>query len=365
MGRRENAVAAQTRQSEALALWLRAQRERRGVTYAAMAELTGGRFTASMLSRGASGKVPSRNLVEAYAKACDADVALAVRLWKAARRSEEELRRRDETAAEFEDLASSVRFALTHPEVIETFGQLRRAMIHARAEEGQPSLGFLQARAGRTEDGRRFRLPKSSLSAVLRGGAVPSRGHITAFMEALGAAPGKVRDWERAWDRIAEFHAHRPPAVGRTAVRGTRAPGPERHSVVLMTAPMAGWDSGYLRDRVLRDYLYNDAPRVGGGPRRCLPSTGRTRAGLPIRTPRRYEHPCPQVEFSTRIQHIPPTPAGPPVSSLPDSAHLPAFQAHDASWRTAAPAPPKRIARMAERWLPKRAPRDHRRWPQY
>ncbi|MER6774930.1 helix-turn-helix transcriptional regulator [Streptomyces bacillaris] len=80
MGRRENAVAAGTRQSEALALWLRAQRERKGVTYAAMAKLTGDRFTASTLSRGASGRVPSRRLTLAFAAACDADSREAMRL---------------------------------------------------------------------------------------------------------------------------------------------------------------------------------------------------------------------------------------------------------------------------------------------
>ncbi|MFD4361329.1 MULTISPECIES: hypothetical protein [Streptomyces] len=37
-----------------------------------MAKLINYQFTASMLSRGASGKVPSRELVKAYAKACDA-----------------------------------------------------------------------------------------------------------------------------------------------------------------------------------------------------------------------------------------------------------------------------------------------------
>lgn len=138
-----------------------------------MAKLIGYRFTATMLSRGASGKVPSRKLVEAYAQACDADPADAIRLWKAARRSEEELRRREETTTEFQDLATSVRSALTHPELIETFGQLRRAMIQVRAREGQPSLGYLQSEAGRTADGKHFRLPKSSLSAVLRGKRSP------------------------------------------------------------------------------------------------------------------------------------------------------------------------------------------------
>ncbi|GHD75456.1 hypothetical protein GCM10010336_51290 [Streptomyces goshikiensis] len=57
MGRRENAVAASTRQMEALALWLRAQSQREALTYAAMAQRINYGFTASMLSRAAGGPV--------------------------------------------------------------------------------------------------------------------------------------------------------------------------------------------------------------------------------------------------------------------------------------------------------------------
>ncbi|WLQ45614.1 helix-turn-helix transcriptional regulator (plasmid) [Streptomyces laculatispora] len=296
MGRRENAVAAETRQSETLALWLRAQRERRGVTYAAMAKLIGYRFTASMLSRGASGRVPSRKLVEAFAQACNADPAEAIRLWKAARRSEEELRRREETAKEFQDLATSVRSALTHPELIETFGQLRRAMIQVRAREGQPSLGYLQAEAGRTADGRHYRLPKSSLSAVLRGEAVPSREHVTAFMEALGASPRKVRPWERAWERIAHTHARQPPAVVEIRVADGPVAVPPGAPVLLMTGAGSGPDYDYLRDQVVSDYMNTDMPLIWKGPQRPYPPAGQTRSGLPIRIPRRYERPAPRPQ---------------------------------------------------------------------
>ncbi|MFH8476589.1 helix-turn-helix domain-containing protein, partial [Streptomyces sp. NPDC018000] len=188
MGRRENAVAADTRQSQALALWLRAQRERRGVTYAAMAKLTGHQFTASALSRGASGRIPSRRLMLAYATACDADTREATRLWKAARRAEEERRRRAGISPEFRDLAASLRSVMTHPDLIDSFGKLHDVMVEMRAREGQPSLSDLQAAAGRTPDGR-HRLPKSSLSVILRGEAVPSRAHLTAFMEALNVSP--------------------------------------------------------------------------------------------------------------------------------------------------------------------------------
>ncbi|MFK0187961.1 helix-turn-helix domain-containing protein [Streptomyces rubiginosohelvolus] len=302
MGRRENAVVADTKQSEALALWLRAQRERRGVTYAAMAKLINYQFTASMLSRGASGKVPSRELVKAYAKACDADPADALRLWKAARRSEEELRRRKEAATDFQDLATSVRSALTHPEVIETFGQLRRAMIQERAREGQPSLGFLQAEAGCRADGR-HRLPKSSLSAILRGAAIPSRDHITAFMESVGASRRKVRRWEQAWDRIAGTHVRRPGRAIPLRPGELPASSPPEPPVLLVTSSENILDFEYLRDQVVSDYLSSETPPIWMGPQRPYPPAGQTRSGLPIRTPRRYERPSHRLQFVQRLSH--------------------------------------------------------------
>jgi hypothetical protein len=140
--------------------------------------------------------VPTRRVVEAYARACNAEPADARRLWKAARYAQR--RQGDE---DFQDLADKLGRALSHPKVIETEGQLRRAMVQLRAREGQPSLAELQRRAGLTPDGRP-RLPKSSLGAVLRGGAVPTRHHIIAFAEAMGLSRRKVEEWGKAWDRV-------------------------------------------------------------------------------------------------------------------------------------------------------------------
>ncbi|MGC9382729.1 helix-turn-helix domain-containing protein [Streptomyces sp. MH13] len=107
MGRRENAVAADTRQAAALARWLRAQRERSGLTYAAMAKLTDHEFTASAFSRGASGRVvPTRRLLLAFTSACGADPDEALRMWTAARRAREDRRRRAGISPEFQDLAT-------------------------------------------------------------------------------------------------------------------------------------------------------------------------------------------------------------------------------------------------------------------
>lgn len=285
MGRPESAVAADTKEAEALAKWLRAQRERRGLTYAAMATRTECRFTASALSRGASGRIPSLPLVEAFARACDADVDQAVRLWKAARKAREERRRRAGISPEFRDLAFSVRSALTHHALVDTFGQLHGVMVEMRARHGQRSLSALQELAGRTPDGRN-RLPKSSLSVILRGEAVPSREHLTAFMEAMDLPPDAVRCWQRVWDRISE--AERPPPAAEMraflidTVQPDRPPWHETDAFPMLE----------LEDHLdlQRGQITLTAANLGRqkGPRPARPAAGITRAGLPIRTPRRY-----------------------------------------------------------------------------
>ncbi|MEU8525812.1 helix-turn-helix transcriptional regulator [Streptomyces sp. NPDC048629] len=295
MGRQENAVAATTRQAEALAQWLRAQRRRSGLTYAAMASKVGYEFTASMFSRGASGRaVPSRRLVTAYARACDADESDALKLWKAARKAAEGQLRGTGKAEEFEDLADSIDRHLSHPHFIETLDQLRRAMIQLRATEGQPSLGYLQDRAGRCGDGR-HRLPKSSLSVVLRGAAVPQRAHITAFTQALGLSAQRVAMWEQAWDRVMQRHPRAPAA--RHHNRRLTA---DRTETFLVNPPTAQAETP--RGRIIVRSVMQDATELVlegdaldrplvGGPQRPNPPKGYTARGLPIRSPRRYRLP--------------------------------------------------------------------------
>lgn len=287
MGRQENAVAATTRQAEALALWLRAQRRRSGLTYAAMADKVGYEFTASMLSRGASGRtVPSRRLVTAYARACDGDETDALKLWKAARKAAEDQLRGMGAAEEFEDLADSIDRHLSHPHFIETLDQLRRAMIQLRATEGQPSLGYLQDRAGRSEDGR-HRLPKSSLSVVLRGAAVPQRAHITAFTQALGLSAHRVVMWEQAWDRVMQRHPHAVPSrrlTDTTRIAPPTTPADTPRGRIIVRSVMQDASELVLEGDAL------DRP-LHGGPQRPNRPKGYTPRGLPIRSPRRYKLP--------------------------------------------------------------------------
>nr|WP_172682205.1 hypothetical protein [Streptomyces violaceoruber] len=175
-----------------------------------MAKLTNHEFTASAFSRGASGRVvPTRRLMLAFTAACGADPDEALRMWTAARRAREDRRRRAGISPEFQDLAKTVRSALLHPENVDSFGQLHSVMIEMRARRGQPPLNELQAMAGCAPDGR-YRLPKSSLSVILRGEAVPSREHLTAFMEAMNVSPSGVRRWQEVWDKLSRKTTTRP-----------------------------------------------------------------------------------------------------------------------------------------------------------
>ncbi|MFE7113244.1 helix-turn-helix domain-containing protein [Streptomyces sp. NPDC057575] len=365
MGRRESAVAAGTRQSEALALWLRAQRERRGVTYAAMAKLTDHQFTASALSRGAGGKVPSRRLVLAYAKACDADTREAIRLWKAARRAEED-RRRAGISPEFRDLAVSLRSVMTHPDLIDSFAKLHDVMVEMRAREGQPSLSDLQAAAGQTPDGRRHRLPKSSLSVILRGEAVPSRAHLTAFMEALRVSPNNVRRWQQVWDRLADSTSRRP-SVSLTIKVVDAPPAEEPHG---RPAPpgISTADLDFLRGQVLLETVLPAGPGVLQGPQPPCPPAGTTRSGLPIRTPRRYT-PTP------RLRVPPGNRTARPITLLPQEispSHrvtirgpLPAVTGYPLAETSVPPVSRGRIGRTVERWLRRKPRPDYTHWPNY
>ncbi|MFJ9703432.1 helix-turn-helix domain-containing protein [Streptomyces fradiae] len=318
MGRRENAVAAETRALETLALWLRAQRQRPGgapLTYAAMAEKIEYEVTASMLSRAASGRtIPTRRVVEAYARACGADLTEARRLWKAARAAEQERRR--QRSAEYADLAVKLDKALSHPRFIESEGQLRRAMVQLRAHEGQPSLAELQEWAGKTPEGR-HRLPKSSLSAVFRGEAVPTRGLVTAFTEALGLSRRRVSEWERAWDRVVGGAGPEPPGLPRrpsarlwileashtvfqpphgspdvpTVLLDGTVDAMSFHTAVTGDVVEGDWYAPPLRLLFSRPSKW----RWRYGPQPPLPPVGRTHSGLPIRAPRRYPSPAPAL----------------------------------------------------------------------
>lgn len=193
-----------------------------------------------MLSRAASGHpVPSWEIVSQITRACEADQARARKLWKAARWARQDRLRQKRVHDGYRDFVTRYDDQLAmRPELIADFGQLRRAMVELRAKGGQPSLAQLHTRVGRTESGG-HRLPRSSLSAILRGTAVPRQDHVKAFAQAMGVSAQRVVKWEKAWKRAEKAAAEpvrfpRPPRPLRPA-DGDRGPASGGHCSALGT----------------------------------------------------------------------------------------------------------------------------------
>ncbi|QKW17925.1 helix-turn-helix domain-containing protein [Kitasatospora sp. NA04385] len=306
MGRHEKAVVASTRQLADLALWLRAQRQVRGLTYAAMAEQSD--YTSTALSRACSGRtVPTWKLTEAYARICGADLRTARRLWRNARWAEHRCRQEAQADAFGGDIAAKWYDVLaTQPRLISDYVNLRRAMIGLRARGGQPSLAQLQELAGRT-DGGGWLLPASSLGAILRAEAVPDLRHILAFVRAMGDGRRET-EWVAAWNRAERGDTIATP---RSWYQGADMPGFEearRKSTtvsfrvsVLAPAPAPDTATGAARPRFHtltsgdRNFLHSHGLTVHelneNGPVANLPFGGYTPSGLPIRVPRRTRAP--------------------------------------------------------------------------
>ncbi|MFD7828644.1 helix-turn-helix transcriptional regulator [Kitasatospora sp. NPDC059803] len=183
MGRPERPVTTRTKESAALALYLRVLRQSSGHTYAELGKITG--IHPTRLSRAASGdSVPTLDVVEAYAAGCGAmrkELTEARRLWRAARRAG----------------AKSPAERPAHITMINTPWDLWQAMVHLHLKVGRPSLRELERRAGGLG-----RLPRSTLSLVLRGGARPSRELLEDFVQACEVPSSEIKHWLEAWDRI-------------------------------------------------------------------------------------------------------------------------------------------------------------------
>ncbi|MFI1524895.1 hypothetical protein [Kitasatospora cineracea] len=319
MGRHEKAVVASTRQLEDLALWLRAQRQVRGLTYTQMATASTPAYISTAFSRAASGSsVPTWNLTEAYAQVCGADLRTAHRLWRAARWAEH--RSRQEARADGQDIAAKWYDVLaTQLRLISDYVSLRRAMIGLRAKGGQPSLARLQKLAGRSASGG-WRLPASSLVAILRGEAVPGIRHVLAFVRAMGDGRREA-EWAAAWNRaerggaiptpwswyqvadVPRFDQAPKPTIRvrvsiptSTSTPDSEAPVPASGPGRSPTGKLTSGDRNFLRSHGLTvhetdEHEADEHEADGNGPVRHLPFGGYTPAGLPIRAPRRAHTP--------------------------------------------------------------------------
>lgn len=188
MGRHERLVARKRDfpHRAKLALWLREQKTRVGLSYRELGRRV---YThPGVLARAASGNVmPTWNTVEAYVHGCGADLTRAHRLWRRAR-------------AEQHEPDKWVPAPRLRPEYLKDFRGLQLGMIALRRECGQPTLRELEKIAAAQGN----RLPRSTLGAVLRGRAIPSESLMLAFVEACATQRRRyvrVELWMAAWKR--------------------------------------------------------------------------------------------------------------------------------------------------------------------
>ena len=142
MGRSEKPITTSNVALAELARWLRRQRAARGLTYAQLAARTG-RHATTLQRAASAASVPTAEIVEAYARGCDASVEVALQLRLHARqehlRTAEEERDQDHAGdgAEIGAAAAEDRGAAEHD------GGDRRA-----ADRRRPSPGGLAGIAG-------------------------------------------------------------------------------------------------------------------------------------------------------------------------------------------------------------------------
>jgi transcriptional regulator with XRE-family HTH domain len=192
MGRRETPLRTSNRTLSELALWLRSQRQDAGLTYAQLAARTG--VSPSSLSRATKGeRAPSLAVVEAFADGCGADKRKAVTLWREARYN----------TVQRPGLGSDQVPML--PQYIHNFVQLHAALVELYKKAGSPPLRRLESSTA----GRHGRLPRSSVSRVLRGQAIPRKELLVALVQAC--TPSRRVDtnaWVAAWEqanRVARY----------------------------------------------------------------------------------------------------------------------------------------------------------------
>lgn len=196
MGRRENPIAPCDKALQALSQWLRSRREDAGMNYTQLARRTervrwpalpegvSAKSSADTLLRAASGAhgVPRRKAVLAYAAACDANLAEADRLWKAARCRQ---------IQEAEPLKEKPK----HITYVRDFADLHLAMVDLYRKDGARSCQELEDLSG-------GRLSHSTVWRVLNEQTGrPTRAFVTHFALVCGLRGVALRDWEQAWDR--------------------------------------------------------------------------------------------------------------------------------------------------------------------
>ncbi|NUK20181.1 XRE family transcriptional regulator [Streptomyces lunaelactis] len=214
MGRQEKELSARVPAMAEVARWLRRSRRLSGRTYAQLARATG--FSTSRLHRAANGCPVPWPVVEAFARACGADVEEAKTVW---------------LQAQVARPSGSSPAGRIRVDEISTFAELREAMRALRAEHDDPSLRDLERRAGTGM------LPRTTLNEALRGTTRPRKEVVLTFVRALRVSEDAAKSWAAAWDRADQNH--RAPQADRQILRVSPSPHLLR---ALSDIPMAEWN---------------------------------------------------------------------------------------------------------------------------
>ncbi|GAA2591242.1 hypothetical protein GCM10009863_00240 [Streptomyces axinellae] len=189
MGRSEKPISTSNAALAELAQWLRRQRAARGLTYARLAARTG-RHATTLQRAASAASVPTAEIVEAYARGCDASVEVALRLRLRAR--QEQLR-----TAEEDRRAPA-------PEAVTDAPGLAVALRVLHQQAGGPSMREMERRAGGFG-----RLPHSTVHRILTGQTAPRDAQqFAAFLTACEVPAGARLPWVDAWHRV---HGNAPP----------------------------------------------------------------------------------------------------------------------------------------------------------
>ncbi|WP_369212328.1 helix-turn-helix domain-containing protein [Streptomyces flavofungini] len=199
MARPEQPVSTTNEGLRELAEWLRESRRAAGVTHREMAEATGHTVSASTFSRATSGdRIPRLQVVEEYARACQASVRLARQYWQAARYVEHQ--------------RTHLPAKTTEPDQVYTPAHLNEALKHLYYRAGAMPVLEMERRAG-----AHGQLPHSTVSRVLADKAMFDYAQFLTFLRICDVTNGvEWERWRSAWQR-ARHHRDVEHMSGRIA----------------------------------------------------------------------------------------------------------------------------------------------------